>query len=268
MLKKLNPFLNVTASNTATVNLANLLGTSINRIILALGGGSFTKSHITGVRIKANSKTIFDDTGTRVDDRMEFRGIASNAAYLTIDFAEIRAKTIVGQLAGVLDTTFGIKQLTMEIDIGAATTPTLTGYADIGEPQTGSQYQPFIAKVLNFSQSFAAAGKFPVDIGWGRRTATIFKRLHFFGSTITSVEVKKNGISIFEDLPDALNDFMQGEYGRTPQANCYTVDFMPAGNISDALYVDPALPMEYYVTLSGAGTVTTVAELLDTLDNN
>lgn len=267
MLKKLNPFLNVVANNTATVNLANLLGTSIDRITLQLGG-TFTKAQMTGVRIKANSKVIFDDTGSRIDARMAYRGIAAASTFLTLDFSEIRAKTIVGQKAGALDTTAGVRQLTMEVDIGGATSPTLSGYADVSEPQGGSPYQALIAKVLNFSQSFAAAGKFPVDIGWGRRTPALFKRLHFFGSNITAVEVKKNGISVFEDLPDALNDFLQGEFQRTPQSNCYTVDFMPDGNISNAFPVDPLLPMEYYVTLSGAATVTTVAEMLDPLENN
>jgi hypothetical protein len=267
MLRRLNPFLNVTANNTATVNLANLLGTSIDRITLQLGG-TFTKAQITGLRVKANAKTIFDDSGSRIDARMAYRGITAAATFLAVDFSEIRAKTIIGQKAGSLDTTAGVRQLTMEVDIGGATSPTLIGFADVSEPQIGSNYQGLIAKVLNFSQSFSAAGKFPVDIGWGRRTPSLFKRLHFFGSNITAVEVKKNGISIFEDLPDALNDFIQGEYVRTPQTNCYTVDFMPAGNISDVLPVQPDLPMEYYVTLSGAATVTTVAELLDPLENN
>ena len=180
MLRRLNPFLNVTANNTATCNLANLLGSSIDRIILQLGG-TFTKAQITGLRVKANAKTIFDDSGSRIDTRMQYRGIAAAATFLSVDFSEIRAKTIVGQKAGALDTTAGVRQLTMEVDIGGATSPTLLGFADISEPQQGSPYQGLIGKVLNFSQSFAAAGKFPVDIGWGRRSPALFKRLQDLG---------------------------------------------------------------------------------------
>lgn len=267
MYKKLLPFSNVAANNIATLSMLNLLGWSIDRIILQLGG-TFTKGMINGLRIKANAKTIFDDTGTRIDGRMQYRGIAANAAYLSIDFSEIRAKTIVGQKLGILDTTFGIKQLTMEVDIGGATSPTLTGYADLSEPQTGSDVQPLIAKVLNVTQSFAAAGRFPFEIGWGRKTPTIIKRLHFFGSTVTSVEIKQNGISIFEDLPDALNDFIQGEYQKTPQTNVYTVDFIDDNNQSNAQALNPAVPFEVYVTVSGSGNVTCVGEMLDPLDNN
>lgn len=267
MYKKLLPFSNVAASNTATLSLLNCLGWSIDRIILQLGG-TFTKGMINGLRIKANAKTIFDDIGSRIDARMQYRGIAASASYLVVDFSEIRAKTIVGQKLGILDTTYGIKQLTMEVDIGGATSPTLSGYADLSEPQIGSDVQPLIAKVLNVTQSFAAAGKFPFEIGWGRKTPAILKRLHFFGSTVTSVEVKVNGISIFEDVPDALNDFVQGEYLHTPQSNVYTVDFIDDNNQSNALPLNPSIPYEVYVTVSGAGNVSCVGELLDPLDNN
>lgn len=267
MQRRLLPFSNVAANNTATLSMLNLLGWSIDRLVLQLGG-TFTKAQITGLRIKANAKTIFDDTGSRIDTRMQYRGIAAAATFLSVDFSEIRAKTIVGQKLGSLDTTAGIRQLTMEVDIGGATSPTLVGFADLSEPQIGSNAQALIAKVLNVTQNFGAAGTFPFEIGWGRKTPTILKRLHFFGSTVTSVEIKKNGISVFENLPDAVNDFIQGEFQRTPQSNVYTVDFIQDGNQSNALPLAPNVPYEVYVTTSGAGNVTCVGELLDPLDYN
>jgi hypothetical protein len=268
MLRRLLPFQNVVSNNTATLNMSNLLGLTIDRMILQLGG-TFTKAQITGLRIKANSKTIFDDSGSRIDLRMQYRGITANASFLSIDFSEIRAKTIVGQKLGSFDTVASaVRQLTMEVDIGAATSPTLSGFADLSEPQGMADSAPLIGKVLNLSQSFAAAGTFPLEFGYGRKTPTLIKRLHLFGSTVLSAEVRRNGIPIFENLPDAINDFQQTEFQRTPQANVYTVDFIPAGNLSDALPLNPDVPMEYYVTVSGSGAVTVVAELLDPLDNN
>lgn len=266
--RKLYPFQNVVATGMATVNLSNLLGFTINRIVLQLGGTALTKAMLTGIRIKANAKTIFDDTGSRTDSRMQYRGITANAAFLTIDFSEIRSKTIAGQLLGALDTTLGIESLTMEVDITGATAPTLAGFAELSEPQVGLDTRGLIAKVLNITQNFGAAGTFPYQLDFGKKTSTIAKRIHFFGATVTSVEVKKAGISIFENLADAVNDFIQGEYQRTPQANVYHVDFVPDGNQSNALPLSPDKPMEYLVTVSGAGNVTAVAELLDPLGNN
>lgn len=266
--RKLYPFQNVVATGMATVSLSNLLGWTINRIILQLGGGALTKAMVTGVRIKANTKTIFDDTGTRIDNRMTYRGITANAAFLTLDFTEIRSKTIQGQLLGALDTTNGVETLNIEVDIAGATTPTLAGFAELSEPQTGQQTRGLIAKVLNVTQNFGAAGTFPYQLDFGKKSPTTMKRVHFFGATVTIVEVKKRGISIFEALPDAVNDYVQTEYTRLPVANVYTVDFVQDGNQSNALPLQPDAPMEYLITVSGAGNVTAVAELLDPLANN
>jgi hypothetical protein len=266
--RKLYPFQNVVATGMATVSLSNLLGWTINRVILQLGGGALTKAMLTGLRMKANTKTIFDDTGARTDDRMEYRGIAANAAFLTLDFSEIRSKTVQGQLLGAIDTTAGIETLNIEADIAGATTPTLAGYAELSEPQTGLATRGLIAKVLNVTQGFAAAGTFPFQLDFGKEVPTTVKRVHFFGSTVTAVEVKKRGISIFEALPDAVNDFIQTEYQRTPQANVYHVDFIVDGNQSNALPLMKESPTEFLVTVSGAGNVTAVVELLDPLGNN
>jgi len=265
MQLRLNPFLNVVATGMATIDLSSIFGYTLQRIVLQLGG-TFTKAMITGARIKANSKTIFDDTGSRTDSRMQYRGIAANAAFLTLDFTEIRSKTIVGQMLGAVDTTAGITSLIGEIDIAGATSPTLTGWAEVTGPQTGPE-RFLIGKVLNVTQNFAAAGEFPFNLPYGRLAGTLIKRIHYFGSTVTGARVKKNGIEVHNSV-DAVNDFIQGEYQRTPQTNVYTVDFISDGNQSNVLNAADAQSMEYYITVSGAGNVTAVAELLDPLANN
>lgn len=267
MLRKCLPFSNVVATGMATLDLRSMLGNTIDRIVLKLGGTTFTKAMITGVRIKANGKIIFDDTGSRIDTRMAYRGIAAAAAYLTVDFSEIRSKTIQGQALGSIDTTLGISSLTMECDIAGATAPTLEAWAMISDPQIGQIERALIGKVLNFNHFFGAAGKFPLNIPFGKQGGSLIKRLHLFGSTVTEAEVKKNGLTVFE-APEAVNDFIQGEFVRTPQANVYTIDFVPDGNMSGVMNAANAQSMEYYATVSGSGNVVVVAELLDPLGNN
>lgn len=272
MLRNCLPFNNVVATGMATMDLSSLLGNTIERIMLKLGGTTFTKAMITGVRVKANGKVIFDDTGSRIDSRMQYRGITANAAYLTIDFSEIRSKTIQGQSLGSLDTTMGIRSLTMEVDISGATAPSLSAAAIISGPQVdvngNSMVQRgLIGKVLNYTQYFGAAGKFPFALPYGKTGGSLIKRLHLFGSTVTDAEVKKNGLTVFE-AADAMNDFIQTEFLRTPQANIFTIDFVPDGNMSNVLNAADAQTMEYYATVSGAGNVVVVTELLDPLGNN
>lgn len=267
MFRKCLPFSNVVATGMATVDLRSLLGNTIDRIVIKLGGTTFTKAMITGLRVKANGKVIFDDTGSRIDSRMQYRGITANAAYLTVDFSEIRSKTIMGQRLGCLDTTLGISSLNMEVDISGATAPTLEAWADISDPQIGENSRALIGKVLNFTHNFGAAGKFPLNIPYGKQGGSLIKRLHLFGATVTDAEVKKNGLTVFE-APDAVNDFVQTEFQRTPQASIFHIDFIKDGNLSNVLNAADAQTMEYYATVSGAGNVVVVAELLDPLGNN
>lgn len=267
ILKKLLPFVNVVAAGLASVDLRNLFGYAIDRVHLQLGGTAFTKAMITVLQIKANGKIIFDDTGSRIDARMQYRGETASVAFLTLDFDEIFSKTIIGQKLGSIDTLAGIQSLTAEVTIAGATAPTLAGFAELSAPSNDAD-RFLMAKVLNFNANFAAAGKFPMAIPYGKQGGTLVKRLHFFGTTITSVEVKKNGISVFEDVPVALNSFLQTDYRKVPQASVYTVDFIADNNQSGVFNAANAQTVEYYVTVNGAGNVACVAEMLDPLTNN
>lgn len=267
IIKKLLPFTNVVASGLATVDLRNLFGYAIDRLHLQLGGTALTKAMLTVVQLKANGKIIFDDTGSRIDSRMQYRGETANAAFLTLDFSEIFSKTIVGQKLGAIDTLAGIQSLTGEITIAGATAPTLTGYAEVSSPSDAAE-KFIIAKVLNFNHSFSAAGRFPLNIPYGKQGGSLIKRLFLFGTTIVDVEVKKNGITVFEQIPVAVNSYLQTDYRKVPQANVYAVDFIADNNQSGVFNAANAQNVEYYVNVSGAGNVAVVAEMLDPLTNN
>lgn len=279
------PAQNVVASGKATINLANLLGYTIEYILLELGGTSFTKSMITDCAIKANAKVIYDDTGSNMDSRMQYRGEAANAAYLVVAFDESRSRTTVaktvstktgvdqnvvdGEKIGCIDTTFGIQQLTAEITIAGATAPTLNAYAELSPaPAVDDRFRGLIGKTLNFTISPAASGTFLFDVPYGRQNGAIIKRIFLIGSTVTGYEVKKNGITIMKANSVALNNFIEGREGRVSQSNVVPIDFIKDGNQTAALNAYNANTMEYYVTVSGAGNVTVVVELYDLLNNN
>lgn len=276
-LKQLTPFNNVVATGTATLDvLANIGGKVINRIILTLGGTALTKAMLTTVQMKASDgdkggKLVFDSTGSRTDSRQQYRGIAAAAAFLTLDFSEPRAKTVKGQKLGSIDTRL-LRTLALEVVITGATAPTLVAHAEFDEPEDIDKvYDPveraLIGKCLTQTYNFAAAGTFPVRLPYGHVGGSLIKRIFYHGATVTGAEVRKNGLVIHQTT-DALNDFVQGEYGRTPQANIYAVDFIMDGNQSYALNAAQAQSMEYYVTVSGAGNVIVEMELLDPLANN
>ena len=279
------PAQNVVATGKATINLANLLGYSVEYILLELGGTSFTKSMISEAVIKANAKVIYDDSGANIDSRMQYRGESANAAYLVIAFDESRARTTVaktvsskggldqnvvdGEKIGAIDTTFGIQQLTAEISIAGATAPTLNAYAELSPAPSGDdRFRGLIAKTLNFTVSPAAAGTFLFDVPYGRQKGAIIKRIFLIGSTVTGYKVKKNGIEIQNVQSVALNNYQQVREGRVSQSNVVPIDFIKDGNQTAALNAFDANTMEYYLTVSGAGNVTIVVEFYDLLNNN
>lgn len=283
MLLKLTPFTNVVANQTATLDLLALTaGRVIDRVVLMLGG-TFTKSQITDIRVKANGKIIWQDSGDRNDKRMQYRGQTAAATYLTVDFSEIRAKELLDQKLGSIDTArSGISSLTMEVDIGAATSPTLAAWAECSwqntqvEAQTGSAYAgaDLIGKVLNFPhQVNATAAKYPITIPYGRQGGSLIKRIHLVpgaGITLNGFEVRKNGVTIF-DSTVGVNNFINTEYQRTPQSGWIHCDFINDGNFfSNVLNAAEAQTMEYYadVTVTTPGTVQVVVEMLDILSNN
>lgn len=271
----LQPFNNVVASGTANTDLRTFFGYSIERIILQLGGGAFTKSMITSLQLKANSKVIVDTTGSRLDSRNQYRSITANASFLTVDLLELRAKTKLGMVGGALDTTLGIKDLRLEVTIAGATTPTLVGYVEVSVPQVAPEAQnvrPLIARVHNASQTIGAAGTFPVIVPHmdPNSGGSIFKRIALFSANCTGARIERNGIREWEVNSTAANNFNQTEYGKTPQASLFMLDFM-VDNLLEERVLDtrPAArctTAACFGTFSATETITVEAEVLEPLD--
>jgi hypothetical protein len=262
LLIKNLPFANVAASGVASVSLP--VGMSYNKIILALGGGAFTKAMITDIKVKVNGKVIFQNTGSRLDLQNTYRGLAASAAFLTIDFTEPRAKMMAEQYLGNINSAAGVSSVTLEVTIAGATTPTLDSYAELGPPAPLG----ILAKQILFTTSNGAAGKFPVKTIDVSNRGAIIKRIHMaHGSNLTALEVKKNGIVIHDNVLTAVNTFWQGEYKKVAQVNLYSWDPTADDNYANSLKTLDMVSLEFNPTYSAADTTVTVLETLDTLGN-
>lgn len=256
------PFVNVAANGLASASLP--VGMSYNRIILALGGGSFTKSMITNIKVRVNGKPIFENTGSRLDLINTYRGLTAAAGFLTLDFTEPRAKDMAEEYVGNINTAQGVSSLTLEVTISGATTPTLDSYAELGPPAPLG----VIAKQILFTGSVGGSGKYGFKVIDIANKGAVIKRVHFaHGGNLTALEVKKNGIVIFDNIPTAVNTFYQGEYQKTAQTNLYTFDPCLDNNYANAIKTADMLSLEFNPTYSAADTVTAVLEALDVLGN-
>lgn len=266
---RLLPFNNVMATGLATCDLSNLLGSSIERIVLNLGGTSFTKAMMSSIQLKANGKIIWDTTGARRDSAMQYRGIAAGANFLVLDFSEIRAKTELGQNLGAIDTTMGISSLKLEVQITGATAPSLSGFAETNRPQIDPAQAPtrnLITRVHASTITVGAAGTFGVPVPHFSATegGSIIKRILFFSANMTALVIKKNGI-VIEDSTKAFNDFNQAEYRKVPQAGLFVFDPIVDDNQSQVLSTRDAQTTELLATFSAGETITIEVEVLEPL---
>ena len=272
---QLNPFQNVVASGVAICDLRSLFGYTIERLILQLGGGALTKAMLTSIQLKANGKVIWDSTGSAADARQQYRGITANAAFLTIDFLELRARAKNGLVGGSLDTTLGIKDLRLEVTIAGATTPSLNGYAEVSTPQVGPEFQylrPLIARVHRLTQTIGAAGTFPLVVPHldPNSGGSIFKRIAIFSSNCTGVRVERNGIREYDLASAAANNYNQTEYAKATQAGLWMCDFV-VDNVFEDRVLDTrpgakCATAQVFGTFSAGETITIESEVLEPLD--
>lgn len=259
ILKNL-PFFNVVATGVASLSLP--LGMTYERIILELGGTAFTKAMITDLKAKINGKVIWQTTGSKLDLMNKYRGLATDATHLVMDFTEIFARDEVGQSLGAIGTAQGVSTFTLEVTITGATAPTLESWSVLSGPKNLG----VINKLLSYNVTIGAAGKFPIQLPYGKQGGSIIKRVNFFHANMTDLEVKKNGL-VIHDTKKAINEYFQTENKRAPQAGLYVADFIVDNNQSGMLVTADAQSMEWNATVSAADVITVQVEYLDLLNN-
>ena len=239
---KLNPFPSVAANAVAALATDQLRGMSVHGLVFVQGGTTFTKAHLTKIRIGAGGKNFVNDmTGSQLQDLNDYDGFADTASHVFFWFGDPTARTIRGQHLGDLDLSIHAGPLEIEAAIGAATAPTLQVWAIVGPPKRemglgfndaeAATVRAFIRTVITES---GAVSRKAVGLGLGSSAGSRIRKLGFFHANLSSVEYKKQGIVKHEDLADALNDAIQADMGRVPQAGLYVVDRIVDGNQGEA----------------------------------
>lgn len=264
------PFSNVVAAGTATNQITP--GRTLENFRLKLGGTTFTKAMISALKIKANGKVIVEGTGSDIDKLNAYRGVAGDAAFLDIFFADYGLNNELDRMVGAFDTSLGISNITSEITIAGATAPTLTpilieSAAQKDKTGEAAPFAPLISKLLRYPFNISTGGKLPVNVPFGPQSGSIIKRLHVFhGGNMTGATVKQDGLVVHESVA-AENAYELARHRRVPQLNVYTIDFVADGNIRNALDTRDARSLEWLFDFSAADTGTVYVEYLDPLGN-
>lgn len=264
------PLSNVVATGPATGNITP--GRTLENLRYKLGGTALTKAMLTTIKLKANGKTFVDTNGADLQKINAYRGAATDAAFLDIQFADYSMLSELDRMVGAFDTTLGIQNITEEIFITGATAPTITPILIESAAQKDSQgnaapFAPLMSKLLQYPFNIATGGRLPFTVPFGPQSGSIIKRVHIFhGGNMTGVTVKQDGLVVHESVA-AENAFDQTKMGRVPQANVYTIDFVLDGQIRKALDTRDAKSLEWLPEFSAADSGRVYVEYLDPLGN-
>lgn len=260
---------NVAPGNVATLKVPAGPGTpTYDQIKLALGGG-LTAAKITRITGKANGRVFMDEGGggaTRINTRDAYKGVYVDAGAVVIDFTERNARNgaaeqLVASVPGNL-----LQDLTFEIALDA-TAPegsTITASANYRPPTRN----PFIRKLLNTSQSFAAAGSsgspnimyLPVG-GAGGKLKRVWINESVAGViTHAQIRIAQN---VVYDSDRSIAEIDQKRNLLVPQAGVFVLDFIEDGNLAGMLDTSSAPNVELRLTTSAAATFSVDYELID-----
>lgn len=237
-----------------------------DQIKLELGGG-LTPAHIEYVRGKANGRIFHDElTGTVMNDRDDYRGIFTEAGTLVIDFTEPKARNgaaeqLLASVPGAL-----LQSLSFEIKLaaGAPAPSTMSAFA-VYRPPTNN---PYIRKLLNTTQAFAAAGTeaapnimyLPTG-GNGGKIKRIWLHESVAGTTSgAQIRIANN---VVHEVTRARAENDQKRNGLVPQTGIFVLDFVEDGNLAGMLDTSRAPNVELRLYNGAACSYTVVYEMID-----
>lgn len=267
----LDPFQNVVASGVAISDLNKLLGSVLEKLTLTLGG-TFTKSMIAKMELKANAKVIWESDGSKLEASNLYNGGASDVTVLKIDFMDRKAITPNARQAGAIDLSAGsgITTLRFEVTIAGATNPTLVGFADVSPPTADpaeAGIRGLIARRHRVTQVIGAAGTFALllphidPVGGGSN----YRRVYIYSANMTALKTVREGVTEHE-LTKLQNEAGQKDNFKVPQANLVVFDPVQDGQLSGRTW-DTRLTVGirsaiFYGTFSAGETITIETEEL------
>lgn len=266
---KLPPFENVVASSTAVLPRLPR-GNMYAGIVFGLGGGN-TQANMSAIRLNVNGKAVVNATGTHLDSINNYDRLKDTATFLTYWFADPTVQSPSLSQLGALDTSRGVEEFGIEVDLGAGGAPTLKAFALVLPPSPkDDRFANVFKSVLKTVHAPAAAGQFNLPVALGSRAGGFVRRVHFMHANVTSLSIKRDGVNLMDDLTVAEVAYMNEQRWRTAAAGHLVYDPISqvyGESLVPTLRTDgsPA-SFEFLPTVSAADTVTAYTELLATLD--
>lgn len=275
-LVKLPQIQNVGTGQRATLRLP--LGRTYNRIVLFCAG-NINRALLTNLVMKVNQgEKQRWKTADQLQSRNSYKGGASDAAIVEIDFVERDAKDEAAMTLGTYALTqeAGVQDAVLEFDIGTYVVTagsTITAFAEVDVPSRNR----LIVRTRYQQKTLAGAVEEAIIIPSGLNGEQL-KRIMIFGTLalISSLRVRRDDSDEFESLSVAQNEFIQKTYGKVPQAGLMVVDFVQhnlQGHMLNTAMIlgpdgkaQPVQNLDIRLTTTAAGTFDIYTESLTTND--
>lgn len=230
---QLKAFQNVAANSTASLSTQELNGYSVHALRFVLGGGN-TKANITRLQVRVNKKSIIDHiTGTQYQNINTWKNAGNVATDLAFFFGNPDAVTYRGQhltdldLSNIKDPSGAAASLEIQADLGAGVAPTLSCFAEVGPGKalTGqfspNEYATTKAYIRTLLTPAAALALQQQDIGFGSHAGAGILNEFWFHANMTSLQVKKSGLVIWDNIAIAQMNDWQLDYNHPTVAGMY-----------------------------------------------
>jgi hypothetical protein len=267
------PDANVVAANTRAVfNLP--IGYTYHQLILTMGGTTFTKTHLSNMRLKMNG-TVEQELGSgshRETMNLFNKKSAVTNSQLVIDFErpgvhypESRNLTVIGtgfkpSADQAKKQMMELNTLQLEVDIGAATAPTLELHAVVSAPQPLG----VVKRIVSNSYSIPA-GSFQIqDLPRSSSKYGQLDKIVIAHANVTSAEIRVDREVMQELTPNRLS-LVQADGVRAAQAGHMIWDSTQEGFGAQTIPLENAQEFRIDLESSGADTITVYAEYLGTL---
>ena len=266
--QRLTNLQNVAPGNIATLKVpTGANAPTMEKILFELSGG-MTPAHIERIEGYANGRRfLVEGTGVRINGRRSYLGVFNATGFVNLDFTEPKARNgaVEQQIATVPLSLLQDLRFDIKIAAGAPGAGRIDAQMHFRAPTNN----PYIRKMLDTSQSFAASGEqimyLPIG-GAGGRLKRVWIHEETTAGTITDVELRIGNITAIETNRAKL-EHSQKENGLTPQAGVVVVDFVEDGNLSGILNTATAAQVELRLTSSAANTYRVFYEYIDPIGN-
>jgi Viral coat protein P2 N-terminal domain len=274
---KLPPF-NPVANGVRSTLQVQRWQMTLARIVLSFPGvNSITKGTITEISVKVGARTIFGPfTGAEVDKLNRYKGVYDQADKLTIDFTERDGLSVFAKEVGGIDLpALGDEDVFVEVvNNAAAGVPVLYalgGFTSLQfDPKNATSDGQLTKKILPYQVPTSGGNR----VTWMPDfKGAIVQRIHFqYGGTdwaaltngnLVDVELRKNGVAVWDRIECRDNRFVQLEHRKVPQSRTYTLDFVHDNVASSALSTLDARALEFNFNLTAADTIRAMVECLD-----